>query len=73
LSLFFNTLEYYAFLVNQKHLEKELSEFYNDAFLNSYDNIFMEHADKYQKENPKEYAEMKKLYKQLKPTISSDQ
>lgn len=65
LSLFFNTLEYFAFLVNNNLLSKKLAKFYNDAFVGYYEGIFITAATPEQQSNPKQYEEMKKLYKKL--------
>lgn len=66
-SLFFNTLEFFAFLVNEKHLDKRMSKFFNDAIIDWYERIFIE----YHKEdinNPTIYPDLKKLYESIKAT-----
>ncbi|MCD6092480.1 MAG: hypothetical protein J7J38_00475 [Candidatus Aenigmarchaeota archaeon] len=66
-SLFFNTLEFFAFLVNENHLNKKLSKFFNDAIIDWYERIFMKYHNK-DISNPKIYPELKKLYKLIKAT-----
>jgi LPS O-antigen subunit length determinant protein (WzzB/FepE family) len=62
LSLFLNTLEFKAFLINNNYLKKEFIDFYRDAFIAYYKNIFLKYVpDKDQKDQNK-YQEIKKLY-----------
>ena len=65
LSLFFNTLEYLAFLVNNHLLTEKLAKFYDDAFVGYYKGIFIPAASPEQQNDPTRYEEMKKLYSKL--------
>ena len=65
-SLFFNTLEFFAFLINKKYLEdKKIIGFFDDAIVDWYERIFMEYHKK-DLDDPKIYPELKKLYKCIK-------
>jgi len=64
-SLFFNTLEWFAFLINEKKLkEKKLISFFSPAIINWYDTIFCVYAGP-SVDDSTQYAELKKLYKKL--------
>jgi len=64
-SLFFNNLEYLAFLVNNKYINWHLFLFFKDAFILWYDQILTKIHPEWIK-NPKKYEEIKKLYNRLK-------
>lgn len=66
-SLFFNTLEWFAFLINKNKLkDKELIGFFSGAIVNWYDDVFRIHAGQEVLEDPKQYEELKILYKKLR-------
>jgi hypothetical protein len=65
-SLFFNTLEYFCFLINEKLLPERPRRFFEDAIVQWYENIFVKQMPKEKQENPKKYTELKALYKKLK-------
>jgi hypothetical protein len=65
-SLFFNTLEYFCFLINEKLLPERPRRFFEDAIIQWYENIFVKQMSKEKQENPKKYPELKALYIQLK-------
>jgi hypothetical protein len=68
-SLFFNTLEWFAFLVNEKKIKDEkIKDFFKDAIINWYEKIFLDedYIEEKQASNDNEYPEFKKLYKKLK-------
>lgn len=64
-SLFFNTIEYFSFLVNRKYLsDKQLAQFYEGALKMWYEEIFLKHASQEERDE-KIYPEFKKLYRAL--------
>jgi len=66
-SQLFNQIEYFSFLVNNKFLkDKRLIEFFKDAIIMWYEEIFLKHYPKDQIENTRLYPEMKILYKRFK-------
>lgn len=66
-SLFFNTLEWFAFLINENRIkDKTLVGFFSPAMIYWYDNIFRAHAGQKVLEDPAQYEELKKLYKKLR-------
>jgi hypothetical protein len=62
-SLFFNTLEYFCFLINQKLLPEKPLAFFQDAIIQWYENIFLRVMPKEKLESPKKYPELKALYR----------
>jgi hypothetical protein len=66
LLLFFNTWEYYAFLVNNELLIKKLAAFYNDAFKRYYEEVF-KIAMPAERDDSNQFKEMRKLYSKLEP------
>lgn len=70
-SLFFNQVEYFSFLVNEKHLsDKKILGFFADAIVIWYDKLFLTIASEKDIKNPTVYPEMKKLYKRLRPGVN---
>lgn len=66
-SLFFNTLEWFAFLINENKLkDKKLVGFFSPAIITWYDDVFHAHAGKETLDDPKQYEELKKLYRKLR-------
>ena len=65
--VFFNTLEWFSFLINHNKLEdKEMLMFFKDTFIAYYEHIFIRvFEDKDIKDN-KQFSEFKNLYKNLK-------
>jgi hypothetical protein len=74
LSLFFGAYEYLAFLINKKHLKGDYKEFFTDetGFIAFYEGIFINQPDKTAINDPKQYAEIKKLYKTLRGKRKKD-
>jgi F0F1-type ATP synthase membrane subunit a len=65
-TLFFNTLEYFAFLLNRKMLPAQIFlEFYKPAFLKWYE-MFLAFASNHEKNDPNIYPEFKKLVMRFK-------
>ncbi|MCC7574345.1 hypothetical protein KO361_02035 [Candidatus Woesearchaeota archaeon] len=66
-SLLFNSIEQFAFLVNEKFIKNsKISGFFDDAVVMWYEQIFIEHYSKEEVNNPKNYPEFKKLYHKIK-------
>lgn len=68
-SLFFNTLEWFSFLVNKNKIkDRETVNFFKDAVIDWYDNIFLDsmYIEIWQVKKDNEYPELKKLYKDMK-------
>ena len=65
-SLFFNTLEYFSFLLNRKMIsEKSVVAFFGDSIKAWYRELFAKKASPEQIGNPTIYPELKSLYKKL--------
>ena len=66
--LLFNSIEHFAFLVNEKFIKnKKISGFFDDAVVGWYEEILLEHyKDEEEVNNPKIYPEFKKLYNSIK-------
>lgn len=66
-SLLFNSIEQFAFLVNEKFIKnKKISGFFDDAIVMWYEQIFLKHYSDEEVNNPKNYPEFKKLYHSIK-------
>ena len=66
---FFNQLEWFSFLINEKKINDEkLIEFFKDAIIDWYDNIFLKHFEQDTINDEKEFPEFKKLYRKFKKT-----
>jgi hypothetical protein len=66
-SSFFNTLEWFSFLVNSNMLkQKKFIDFFRFSIIEWYEKIFLVHAGVSDVDNDKIYPEFKKLYKKMK-------
>ncbi len=66
-SLFFNSIEQFAFLVNDKFIkDKKIVGFFDDAIVMFYEEIFLKYYLKEDIDNPKIFPEFKKLYHTVK-------
>ena len=66
-SLLFNSIEQFAFLVNEKFIKnKKMAGFFDDAVVMWYEQIFLKHYSEEEVNNPKNYQEFKKLYHSIK-------
>lgn len=66
-SIFFNSIEFYSFLINKTYInEKDAIEFFGEAIVGWYDEIFRKHASTDELKNPKIYPEMKVFYAKMK-------
>ena len=62
----FNTIEYLAFLINNRFVgDRRLENFFRGAFVYWYEELFQKH-DSEAEQDPMQYDEFKKLYKKLK-------
>jgi hypothetical protein len=66
-SRFFNLLEWLSFLINERQIKgkKIIAHFY-PSIIQWYEQIFLTHATEHEKNDPKQYEELKRLYKRLK-------
>jgi hypothetical protein len=74
-SLLFNSIEQFAFLVNERYIkDKRISAFFDDAVIMWYEQIFLKHYTADEVGDAKNYPEFKKLYhsKKLKEIKSHD-
>lgn len=63
----FNSLEWNAFLINQKEItNKDLINYFAEYFVKYYDDVFMVLAPEELKTNPKKYPEFKTVVKDIK-------
>ena len=63
---FFNQLEWFSFLINEKKLKDEkLINFFKPAVIDWYDNMFVKHFEKSVIEDSEQFEEFKKLYKKF--------
>lgn len=66
-SLLFNSIEQFAFLVNEKFIKnKKIAGFFDDAVVMWYEQIYLKHYSEEEVNNPKNYQEFKKLYHSIK-------
>lgn len=66
-SRFFNTLEWLAFLINENELSNaKIVGFYKEAIIDWYEEIFLKQASENERNDAKQYPELKKLYNNLK-------
>lgn len=66
-SLLFNSIELFAFLVNEKFIkDKKISGFFDDAIVMWYEEIFLKHYSKEDIGSSKIFPEFKKLYHTIK-------
>ena len=65
-SLFFNSVERFSFLANERFINNRISRFFDEAIIKWYEEIFMQHFSKREREDRKIYPEFKRLYIKLK-------
>jgi len=66
-SLLFNSIEQFAFLVNERYIkDKKIVGFFDDAVVMWYEQIFLKHYSQEEVNNLKNYQEFKKLYYTIK-------
>ena len=66
-SILFNSIEHFSFLVNEKYIkDKKMTEFFDDAIVSWYEQIFLKPYSDEEVKNPKSYPEFKKLYNSIK-------
>jgi len=66
-SLLFNSIEQFAFLVNERYIkDKKIAGFFDDAVVMWYEQIFLKHYSQEEVNNLKNYQEFKKLYHTIK-------
>jgi len=66
-SLFFNTLEFFSFLINRKMVSDErISEFFKDSVKAWYEQLFWKNSSPKERDDPGIYPELKELYKKLR-------
>jgi hypothetical protein len=65
-SLLFNSIEFFAFLVNNKYVsDARMVSFFRDAIVGWYEGIFLKHYGQDEIRDEKLYPEMKKLYNEM--------
>jgi hypothetical protein len=68
-SIFFNTIEWFSFLINHGKLnDKEMIGFFKEAIISYYEDIFCKIYDFKSINDNTQFAEFKQLYKKLKGT-----
>jgi hypothetical protein len=66
-SLFFNTLEFFSFLLNEKFLkDPKVLVFFEDAVKAFYEQVFVKHIPAEKQKDVKVYPEFKKLYARIR-------
>jgi hypothetical protein len=66
-SLFFNTLEFFSFLLNEKFLkDPKVLAFFEDAIKKFYEHMFLKYISEEKQKDTKTYPEFKKLYASVK-------
>ncbi len=66
-SIFFNSIEFYSFLINKKYIDKkDAIGFFGGAVVSWYENIFLRYASRQDVKNSNIYPEMKALYTKVK-------
>lgn len=69
-SLLFNSIEFFAFLVNNKYVSDEkMIGFFRDAIVGWYEGIFLKHYGHEEICDEKTYPEMKKLCKKMMGSV----
>ena len=64
---FFNLLEWFSFLINNKKLsDKKIIDFFTPAMVEWYEEIFLKHADQNVIDDKSQFSELKTLYQRLK-------
>lgn len=70
-SHFLNTLEYFSFLANRRHLRDEsLVDFFSPALIRWHDEIFLSQATEEEQSDPDIYPEFKRLCQRLRPAAT---
>jgi hypothetical protein len=68
-SIFFNTLEWFSFLINHGKLsDKTMISFFKEAIISYYENIFCKVYDSKVIHDNTQFTEFKKLYTKIKRT-----
>lgn len=68
----FNGIEYFCFLVNKGYIrDQKLAEFFDDAVVEWFEEIFKKHAGESIINNPKQFEEFKLRYMDIKKKRSS--
>jgi hypothetical protein len=71
-SAFFNTVEYFSFLVNKKFLsDKRVLLFFADSIVVYYEQMYIVNYSAEHVNNPAKFSEFKTLYKKLAPKFRS--
>jgi hypothetical protein len=66
-SLFFNTLEFFSFLLNERFLkDPKVLVFFEDAIRGFYEQVFLKHIPVEKQRDDKVYPEFKKLYRRIR-------
>lgn len=66
-SLFFNSVEYFSFLVNENFIKNDkIASFYDDAIIMWYEEIFKKHYTKKERDKPNVFPEFKQFYHRIK-------
>jgi len=66
-SRFFNTLEWFSFLINVREIRnKKLVDYFKPSIIAWYEQIFLKNAGNEVVNDPNQYEELKKLYKKFK-------
>ena len=65
-SRFFNTLEWFSFIVNKNYVkDKKMIAFFKDAVIEWYEHLFLKYMPR-AISDPKEFPEFKTLYRKFK-------
>ena len=71
-SLLFNSIEFFAFLVNNKYVsDVKMIGFFRDAIVGWYEGIFLSHHSQKDISDENLYPEMRRLYKRMKDSAES--
>ena len=69
---FFNTLEWFAFLINENEIRSEkLVSFFKPAIIKWKEQLFDMHLPQTERDDPTRWREIKKLYNQINPESST--
>jgi len=67
-SRFFNTLEWFAFLINENEIRsRKLVSFFKPSLVRWKEQLFERHLPQAERDDPNQWQEIKKLYNQIKP------
>lgn len=71
-SRFFNTLEWFAFLINENEIRsRKLVSFFKPVIIRWKEELFDRHLPQGERDDPTQWQEIKKLYKHIKPDSSA--